>query len=196
MTMGNVPVAIGFAIITVSQLVVGIWLIAVTVGKGGKPRLLHQYHSRSRCLSTSLQLRPCSHTSPIDTPRRLQVVRVCSTQRPGGHVYEPLPRLWCVRIILCLGWMVLTQRKSDFLAFTMVVFLVTRLKARGIKIQSLMETIAADAVLYFMVIFTSHFVLAMTLYFARVSAITSLSGWWPMGAVAGNNKTSSSSVSR
>ena len=92
--------------------------------------------------------------------------------------------------------MVLTQHESDFLAFTMVVFLVTRLRATGIKIQSLMETIAADAVLYFLVIFTSHFVLAMTLYFARVSVTTSLSGRLPIGAVAGNNKTSSSGVSR
>ena len=52
--MGDIPVAIGFLMITVSQLVVGIWLIAVTVGKGGKARLLHQNHSRSGCLSASL----------------------------------------------------------------------------------------------------------------------------------------------
>ena len=91
--------------------------------------------------------------------------------------------------------MVLTQCKSDFLAFLAIVLLAKRLSATGIKIRSLVETIAVDAVWYFLVIFTSHFVLAMTLYFGRVSATTSLSGRWPMGAVAGIDKASSSSVS-
>ena len=71
--------------------------------------------------------------------------------------------------------MVLTQHKLDFLAFLMIVFWAIRLRATGIKFRSLMETIAVDAACYFLVIFTSHFVLAMTLYFGRVSAITSLS---------------------
>ena len=66
-------------------------------------------------------------------------------------------------------------QKSDFLAFLMIVFLAARLRARGIKIQNLVETMAVDAGWYFLVIFTSHLVLAMTLYFGRVSATVSLS---------------------
>ena len=57
----------------------------------------------------------------------------------------------------------------------MIVFLAARLRARGIKIQNLVETMAVDAGWYFLVIFTSHLVLAMTLYFGRVSVTVSLS---------------------
>ena len=43
------------------------------------------------------------------------------------------------------------------------MFLATRLKGRGLKVRSLMGAIAADAMRYFMVIFSAHFVLVMTL---------------------------------
>ena len=59
----------------------------------------------------------------------------------------------------------------DFLAFSLVIYLATRSKAQELRIPSILETIAEDAMRYFLVIFTSHFVLMMTLALGRVSAI-------------------------
>ncbi|KAF9789863.1 hypothetical protein BJ322DRAFT_1044619 [Thelephora terrestris] len=61
----------------------------------------------------------------------------------------------------------------DSLAFSMIMFLAARSSqaTAGLKIQTIWRLLAEDATLYFMVIFTSHFVFEMTLLFGRVSAI-------------------------
>ena len=58
---------------------------------------------------------------------------------------------------------------SDLLAFLLIVFLAMNSEARGFKIPSILRTIAEDSTRYFLVIFTSHFVLEMTLNLGRVS---------------------------
>ena len=52
---------------------------------------------------------------------------------------------------------------SDSLAFLLIMLLAARSRRRGLKVQSIMETIATDAMRYFLVIFSAHFVLVMTL---------------------------------
>jgi len=54
----------------------------------------------------------------------------------------------------------------DSLAFLLIMFLATRLKRRGLKVRTLMEAIAEDAMRYFMVIFSAHLVLVLTLNLA------------------------------
>ena len=61
----------------------------------------------------------------------------------------------------------------DFLAFSLTIFLATTSRSSRFKMPSILETIAEDATRYFLVIFTSHFVLEMTLNLGRVSATTS-----------------------
>ena len=63
---------------------------------------------------------------------------------------------------------------SDVLAFLLVTFWARKSKARGLGVTTLLDTIAKDATWYFMVIFTSHFVLVMTLNLGRVSVTVSL----------------------
>ena len=58
---------------------------------------------------------------------------------------------------------------ADFLAFSVIVYLVVRSNVTKIPIPSLLKTIVRDATCYFLVIFTSHFVYAMFLFFASVS---------------------------
>ena len=58
----------------------------------------------------------------------------------------------------------------DFLAFSLIIFMATTSKATKLKIPTILGTIAEDATRYFLVIFTSHFVLEMTLSLGRVSA--------------------------
>ena len=57
----------------------------------------------------------------------------------------------------------------DFLAFSLMMFLALRWGVGKLRIPTIMGTIAEDSLRYFLVIFTSHFVLEMTLLLGRVS---------------------------
>ena len=59
---------------------------------------------------------------------------------------------------------------EDLLAFLIILYLAGRSTIRQLGIPTLLDTIARDAAKYFFVIFTAHFVLLMTLLFARVSS--------------------------
>jgi len=57
---------------------------------------------------------------------------------------------------------------TDSLAFLVIVVLAVRSKFKG-EMSRILQKIVQDATLYFFVIFTSHFVLVMTLLSERVS---------------------------
>jgi len=61
----------------------------------------------------------------------------------------------------------------DFLAFSLIIFLTGKSRASNIRGPTLLGAIAQDATWYFLVIFSSHFVLEMTLTLGRVSATPS-----------------------
>jgi len=58
---------------------------------------------------------------------------------------------------------------TDFIAFSIIVYLVVKSNINRAPIPGLLRIIIQDATYYFLVIFTSHFVLVMFLAFARVS---------------------------
>lgn len=58
---------------------------------------------------------------------------------------------------------------SDFLTFALVILVARKLRVPGLKFPSILDTIREDATLYFLVIFTSHFVLMITVNLGRVS---------------------------
>jgi hypothetical protein len=62
----------------------------------------------------------------------------------------------------------------DLLAFTLFILLAKRSKASGLKVRLVLDIIAEDATWYFLVIFSSHLVLVLTLNLARVSLNVSL----------------------
>ena len=64
--------------------------------------------------------------------------------------------------------------ESDSLAFLFIIFSAATSKVRGFKFPTIIRTIAEDATRYFLVIFTSHFVLAMTLTLGRVRTTVAL----------------------
>ncbi|KAF9648233.1 hypothetical protein BDM02DRAFT_3261179 [Thelephora ganbajun] len=57
----------------------------------------------------------------------------------------------------------------DFLVFSVIIYLVARSNVYRFPIPSLLKTIAQDATLYFLVIFTSHLMLELTLLLGRPS---------------------------
>ena len=85
---------------------------------------------------------------------------------------------------------------SDFLAFVLIILLAVWSKAGGLEIPMILRAIAKDATRYFLVIFTSHFVLVMTLNLGRVSATVSLPRVYLLTLNLGNDPTSSSFVSQ
>jgi hypothetical protein len=172
--MKNIPISAGFAIITACQLVLGIWMVTLAGIKGGKAKLLYLTNcSHSQGLPVLLRLHPRSPTPTAGTPRRIPPVRIYPAQDPRGRIHEHLPLLWCVGITLSLNRMALilsTTNKPDFFAFSLIIILANKTKVPGLRVPTIMGTIAEDATWYFLVIFTSHFVLVMTLNLGRVSA--------------------------
>lgn len=87
---------------------------------------------------------------------------------------------------------------SDALAFSLVTLWARKTKTRCIHFTTILDTIAEDATWYFMVIFSSHFVLVMTLNLGRVSVTVSLTRCnelHPLDVSLGDNPTSSRLVS-
>ena len=62
----------------------------------------------------------------------------------------------------------------DLIAFLVILHLAGRWTLRQFGVPGLLATILRDATIYFLVIFTAHFVLVVTLLSARVS----LTGTW------------------
>ena len=84
------------------------------------------------------------------------------------------------------------------MAFLMVTLWARKSKARGFRVTTILDTIAKDATWYFMVIFTSHFVLVMTLNLGRVSVAVSLctaTNYTPLRIPLANDPTASGHVS-
>lgn len=64
----------------------------------------------------------------------------------------------------------------DFLMFSFIIFLAMRSRTPGLKAPRILGVVADDATRYFLVIFTSHLVLEMTLIFGHEQAIQLLPG--------------------
>lgn len=61
--------------------------------------------------------------------------------------------------------------EADFSAFLVIAVLAVKSGTKDVKTPSIFRTMVQDATIYFLVIFTSHFVLEMTLLLARVSTL-------------------------
>lgn len=76
-TIRNLPITIGFAAITTSQVVVGIWMTVLGSERSGVIPILNQNdHPHSECLSDPWRWRLRRHTTPADTSGRIQLVCV------------------------------------------------------------------------------------------------------------------------
>lgn len=93
-----------------------------------------------------------------------------------GCVCKPLPLLRCVDLIINLD-RIGDVCTPDVLAFSLIVFRARKSRVQGLNFPTILDTIAEDSMRYFMVIFSAHFVLVMTLNLGRVSVtVSQLSG--------------------
>lgn len=126
-TMKNIPIVVGFSVITATQFGLGIWMLVAAALKGAEvipPIPLDAYHL---CI--------------FIRHRKLEIG------------FTGISLLY------------------DSLAFSLILFLASRSSRERVgiklKVPSILQSIAEDATRYFLVIFTSHFVLMMTLVLAR-----------------------------
>jgi len=95
-------------------------------------------------------------------------MQIRNTAVPGYGTSHHISRIWYeTSLVLHLGD-AYSSRPTDFLAFSVIVYLVVRSNLYRVPIPSLLKTIARDATYYFLFIFTSHLVLVMFMAFASV----------------------------
>lgn len=95
-TRKHVYITAGFAIITVSQLALGISLVAIAAMRGGKTK----FWTRKSLFSSGAPMCVLRSTAPAATLRRVSSVHIFPAQAPGGRIHGDLSLLWCVEIIL------------------------------------------------------------------------------------------------
>ena len=77
MTLKSVPTALGFATITVAQLLLGISLTALAANRGGKPKSLgREAPAYFKLLPAPFRWRSSSPAPSSDTPGRIPPVRI------------------------------------------------------------------------------------------------------------------------
>jgi len=115
---------------------------------------------------------PCfSGTNPTDPTSGLYDMRLRGTVVYGNRIYYRGSCIWCGTFLLFIDHLGDTHSDhlADLLAFSVVVYLMVRSKVIKVPIPSLLKIMVRDATHYFLLIFTSHFVLLMFLIFASVS---------------------------
>jgi hypothetical protein len=108
----------------------------------------------------------------------------------GSCIYRHVSRIRYEPPFVFLLGDIHSDHPTDLLAFSVIVYLVVRSGVTKIPIPSLVETIIRDATYYFLVIFTSHFVLVMFLAFAnvRLSSQSSDPSMWSAYIFTGYNE--------
>ena len=111
MTGKNVLVAIGFAIITVTQLVLGMILIVYAAERGGEAKSLYRKGKLHSNWLFAL-MRPRSPTAPTDTPSGVPQLRICPKQTRGDCTYRHFHFFWWVG--LNTNHLALMRRKYQY----------------------------------------------------------------------------------
>ena len=172
MAMKNIYIAVGFGVITTTQFVLGIYLIALARKEGGEGGLLHRKYSSLRV--------PVAQPVP-QIPLDAYHLCVFFRHRNLELAYTSISILYGTQeLSTCIWNSNNTRGSSDSLAFLTVMFLAARLRFQGLKVRTIMQTIAADAMRYFMVIFSAHLVLVLTLNLAPVRTMVPPSGLRPI----------------
>ena len=93
-------------------------------------------------------------------------MRFHPAQALGSRAYHHISRIWYKSLVFHLAGVTHPNYAADILAFSLIVYLAVQWNQ--FQMPSLFRTIVRDATIYFLVIFTSHLVLELTLIFGRV----------------------------
>ena len=95
-------------------------------------------------------------------------MRFQATLSPGSRVYRDISIIRCESSLTFRLAGETDNRLPDLLAFLVIIHLALKSGTHQSKLPSLFRTMAQDATLYFLVIFSSHLLLMMTLIFGSV----------------------------
>jgi len=123
--------------------------------------------ARTSCLS-----RYFSAKVPANPIPNSKVLHVRARKACRARISRHIPTLRYETSDVCrLGGDTYTRFHTDLLAFLLIIHLACRSGVHQFKIPSLFRTIAQDTTCYFLVIFTSHLTLELTLIFGTVRMI-------------------------
>lgn len=182
MTWRNIPITIGFSAITVSQLALGVCLMSLTVRDGGRANLSQQKTPSHRAIISLVTIVPRLVEQMPHIPLDAYHLCICAhaRHRTLGIAVISTSLLYGARngLEFGAGGNAHTDDagKPDVLMFFLIIFWAIRWKGPGCIIPGILGTMAEDATQYFLVIFSSHLSLTMTLAFGRVRMIILLSG--------------------
>jgi len=114
----------------------------------------------------------CSATTPSHPPHG--ILDMCSRRASdrGNRPHSHLALLWFAFSEVLLYPSSLTILPTDSAVFLVIVLIAAKSAIKGYKVPGVLRTIVQDATIYFLVIFTSHFIFEMMLIFGRVSTFT------------------------
>lgn len=151
--------------ISFSQLVLGVYLTSFMATHPG--RKLASNHMQPHPLLHSIQLRPFQRGSRTTPSEHVSLNGIGPPRWHTPSFHSAMVRKLNFRIspsrLTCE-----MPFPKDFLAFVVVAYIASKSTVHKYGFPSLVRTLARDATKYFLVIFTAHLVLAMTLLFASV----------------------------
>jgi hypothetical protein len=151
-----------FGVITISEFILGLYATAYAAKRGCESLTWY----RPRFFPT--RLRFFSDTDPTDPTSALYDVHLCGFVVCSGRIYHHVSRIrYETHLVVHLGD-INSNHPADFLAFSVVVYLVVRSNMNKVPIPGLLKIIVRDATCYFLVIFTAHLVLVMFMVFGNV----------------------------
>lgn len=155
-------IAGGLYALTILQFGVGVYLCVYSFLH---PRMFFPFAACGEHHANQL-LRQCNY------PRSNSMHTGCafSGPRPSVHSSIPPSPLYSVRGISTHFGPVLNREPVDFVAFLVVLIRIRALKTQRCDSNTLtiLDTVTKDTAMYFLVIFSSHFVLVLTLTLVRV----------------------------
>ena len=96
-----------------------------------------------------------------------------AAQTHGNWIYHHISSIrYKVSLIFHLTGDTYADYPTDLLAFSLVIYFVLRSNAYSFQMSNLFRVVAQDTTHYFLVIFTSHLVLELTLVFGAVSIMS------------------------
>ena len=99
-------------------------------------------------------------------------MRLRAAQARRARVYRPISTIRYETPLLFIWQDIHPDYPTDLLAFLVIVYLTVRSNVYKFQMPSLFRTIFQDATHYFLIIFTSHLVLSLTLILGRVRTLS------------------------
>ena len=149
-----------FCVLTMSQFIFGLYITGYAAKGGGE--------SMTKGPHNIYLLQPFSGADATDPTSSLYSMHNRGTVVLEHRIYRHVSRIRCENFLALHLGDIRFNYPPDFLAFSVVVYLVVRSNIYKVPIPGLLRTIAQDATYYFLVIFTSHLLLVLFLLFASV----------------------------